>query len=171
MGRYLALAFDNISREPGAFLAASLYRIGRLFVLRGSDDTQTAHQFGGSRAIYGAGLVLSVGYLLLFLFGAAIAVRRHSQLRVLLVPVAYVPLTICFVLTNMRYTITVQPLMFAFVAMALVAAFRLEADGGGQPTAVNAAAGSRGRARRGRRHDRAGSGRRGRWDDRSGRLR
>jgi hypothetical protein len=120
MGRYLALAFDNISREPGAFLAASLYRIGRLFVLRGSDDTQTAHQFGGSRAIYTAGLALSVAYLLIFVAGTAIAVRRRSELRVLLLPIAYVPLTICFVLTNMRYTITVQPLMFAFVALALI---------------------------------------------------
>ena len=78
MGRYLALAFDNISREPGAFLAASLYRIGRLFVLRGIDDTQTAQQFGGSRVIYGAGLVLSVGYLLLFVAGAVIA-RAPAQ--------------------------------------------------------------------------------------------
>ena len=120
MGRYLALAFDNISREPGAFLAASLYRIGRLFVLRGSDDAQTAHQFAGSRAIYAAGLALSIGYLLLFFAGAALAVRRRSQLCALLVPIAYVPLTICFVLTNMRYTITVQPLMFEFVALALV---------------------------------------------------
>jgi len=36
-----------------------------------------------------------------------------------------VPLTICFVLTNMRYTITVQPLMFVFVAIAVAAALKL----------------------------------------------
>jgi len=29
------------------------------------------------------------------------------------------PLTICFVLTNMRYTITVQPLMVAFAGLAI----------------------------------------------------
>jgi hypothetical protein len=35
-------------------------------------------------------------------------------------------LTICFVLTNMRYTVTVQPLMFVFVAVAIAAALKLE---------------------------------------------
>ena len=29
MGRYLALAFDNIGRDPGAFLAAAAYRLVR----------------------------------------------------------------------------------------------------------------------------------------------
>ncbi len=36
------------------------------------------------------------------------------------------PLTICFVLTNMRYTITVQPLMFVFVALTVAAAVKLD---------------------------------------------
>jgi len=40
-----------------------------------------------------------------------------------------VPLTICFVLTNMRYTVTVQPLMFIFVSVALLAALRLDVQG------------------------------------------
>ena len=65
-------------------------------------------------------VTLSIGYLLIFLLGTVLAVRRRSPLCVLLVPIAYVPLTICFVLTDMRYTITVQPLMFAFVALALL---------------------------------------------------
>ena len=132
MNRYLALASDNISREPMAFARASLYRIGRLFVLRGASDTRTAHQFAGSGLIYSAGLTLSIAYLLVFLAGVAVAFARRSRIRVLLLPIAYVPITICFVLTNMRYTITVQPLMFAFVALALVAAFRLEADNRGR---------------------------------------
>ena len=51
-------------------------------------------------------------YLLVFLAGAWIAWRRRSALLWLLVPIVYVPLTICFVLTNMRYTVTMQPLMF-----------------------------------------------------------
>ena len=34
-------------------------------------------------------------------------------------------MTICFVLTNMRYTITVQPLMFVFVAITVAAVLRL----------------------------------------------
>ena len=126
MGRYLALAYDNISREPLAFARASLYRMGRLFVLRGASDTWTAHQFAGSGLVYGAGLALSIAYLLLFLAGVIVAVARRSPLRVLLLPIVYVPVTICFVLTNMRYTITVQPLMFAFVGFALVAAFRAD---------------------------------------------
>ena len=65
------------------------------------------------------GLLLSALYLVPFLAGVLGAVRRRSPLLVFLVPIVYVPLTICFVLTNMRYTITVQPLMFAFAALAI----------------------------------------------------
>jgi hypothetical protein len=49
-----------------------------------------------------------------------------------LVPIVYVPLTICFVLTNMRYSVTVQPLMFVFVAVAGMAVLRLGRDSGGE---------------------------------------
>jgi hypothetical protein len=66
--------------------------------------------------------ILSGSYLGLFLAGVWIAWRQRSPLLVLLIPIAYVPLTIGMVLTNMRYTITVQPLMFAFIAFALRAA-------------------------------------------------
>ena len=55
-----------------------------------------------------------------------IAYRRHRKLLLFLVPIVYVPLSICFVLTNMRYTVTVQPLMFAFVAVAILAALGLD---------------------------------------------
>jgi len=72
--------------------------------------------------------VLSLGYFLLFLAGVVVAWRRRSALLPLLVPIAYVPATICFVLTNQRYTVTVQPLMFAFVALALVTFFRWDAE-------------------------------------------
>jgi hypothetical protein len=44
----------------------------------------------------------------------------------LLIPIAYVPLTICFVLTNMRYTVTMQPLMFVFVALAILTGLGLD---------------------------------------------
>jgi hypothetical protein len=37
-----------------------------------------------------------------------------------------VPLSICFVLTNMRYTVTIQPLMFAFIAVALAAIIKVD---------------------------------------------
>ena len=37
-------------------------------------------------------------------------------------PIAYVPVTICFMLINARYSMTMQPFVFAFVAVALVTA-------------------------------------------------
>jgi len=72
-----------------------------------------------------AGLMLSAVYLLLFASGVIVAWRRRRVLLVFLVPIVYVPLTIAFVLTNMRYTVTVQPLMFVFVSVALLAAARI----------------------------------------------
>jgi hypothetical protein len=50
-----------------------------------------------------------------------LAWRRRSPLLPLAVPIFYVPLTIAVVLTNQRYTVTMQPLMFAFVAFGAVA--------------------------------------------------
>jgi hypothetical protein len=132
MQRYLALAQDNIRRDPAAFIRASLYRAVRLFVVYGTSDVATSQQFRGSRLVYNVGTLLSIGYLGAFLAGVFAAYRRRSALVLLVIPIVYVPLTICFVLTNMRYTVTVQPLMFAFVALAVVAMLRLDApDGAG----------------------------------------
>jgi hypothetical protein len=132
MRRYTALAFDNISRDPAAFAQASLYRMVRLFIVRsGTGDRLTTFQYRGSLAIFNAALLLSSAYFATFVIGVAIAWRRRSPFLYALIPVAYVPLTICFVLTNMRYTITVQPLMFVFVAMAVAAALRLDDDEAG----------------------------------------
>ena len=119
MRRYMALAFDNISRDPWVFAAASAYRMARLFVVRGTDDALTTQQFERSGVVYVAGLLVSIVYLIAFLAGVAVVWRARSPALVFLVPIVYVPLTICFVLTNMRYTITVQPLMFIFVAAAI----------------------------------------------------
>lgn len=130
MSRYTALAFDNIFRDPRAFAAASLYRMVRLFIIRGTGDVSATQQFSNSRLIYLAGTVVSTGYLLVCLTGVVLAWRQRSALLWLLVPIAYVPLTICFVLTNMRYTITVQPLMFVFVAVVLVGVERRGATAG-----------------------------------------
>ncbi len=126
MRRYMALAMDNIGRDPLAFAAASAYRMLRLFIIRGSDDVHAAQQFDGARLAYAAGTVLSAAYFFIFAAGAVIALGRRTALVLLLVPIVYVPLTICFVLTNMRYTITMQPLMFVFVAVAVSAALRLD---------------------------------------------
>ena len=126
MRRYTALAFDNIARDPLAFAQASAYRLVRLFIVRsGSGDRLTTFQFAGSRMIFNVGLLLSTTYFALFLAGVFIAWRARSPFLYALIPIAYVPLTICFVLTNMRYTITVQPLMFVFVAMTVAAVLRL----------------------------------------------
>jgi hypothetical protein len=130
MQRFMALAMDNISRDPAAFIQASLYRMVRLFVVRGTDDLATAQQFRWSGVVYGVGTALSVAYLAVFLAGVFVAYRRRSALLLLLVPIVYVPATICFVLTNMRYSVTVQPLMFVFVAVAMVAALKAQPAGG-----------------------------------------
>jgi hypothetical protein len=133
MRRYTALAFDNIARDPLAFAVASAYRFVRLFIVRaGTGDQQTTFQYRGSEAIFNIGLLLSLTYFALFIAGVAIAWRRRSPFLYALIPVVYVPVTICFVLTNMRYTITVQPLMFVFVAITVAALFRLGGPAAGE---------------------------------------
>lgn len=122
MRRYTALAFDNITRGPLGFAAACLYRVGRLFVVEGTDDVHTAHQFEASPRVYRTATLASLSFAILGAAGIVIALRRQERPWLLLLPIMYVPATICFVLTNMRYTVTVQPLLFAFVAVALTAA-------------------------------------------------
>jgi hypothetical protein len=126
MARYTALALDNIRRDPAAFAMASAYRMVRLFIIRGTDDRLTTFQFPLSRLIFNAALVVSLAYFAIFVAGVVIAWRRRSPFLYALIPIVYVPLTICFVLTNMRYTITVQPLMFVFVAIAAAAALKID---------------------------------------------
>jgi len=130
MRRYTALAWDNIRRAPAAFAAASLYRAVRLFVIEGTSDRSTNWQFAGSRVVYPLATAASVAYALAGAAGLAVAVRRRRRVWLLLLPVVYVPATICFVLTNMRYTITVQPFVLAFVAVALTARARAGAPSG-----------------------------------------
>jgi len=125
MQRYTALAFDNIRRDPGGFIAASAYRLVRLFIVRGTGDRMTTHQFPLGRLVFDLAMLASIAYFAAFLAGVAIAWRRRSLFLYALIPIVYVPLTICFVLTNMRYTITVQPLMFVFVAMTVAALLKL----------------------------------------------
>ena len=119
MRRFSALALDNIRRAPVSFLAASLYRGYRVFVVVGSSDKWTNQQFTGSRAIYAAATVVSLAFLGLFLAGVVIAWRAGFAFGLPLLLILYVPATIAPLLTNMRYSVTVQPLMFVFVAVAL----------------------------------------------------
>ena len=123
MRRDSALAFDNIRRTPFAFLSASLYRAYRVFVVVGSSDKWTAQQFTGAAAIYAAATAASLAFLGLFVAGAVILWRRGADIVLPLLLILYIPATIAPLLTNMRYSVTVQPLMFVFVAAALGTAF------------------------------------------------
>ena len=123
MRRYTALALDNIRRDPRAYLAGVAYRAFRLFVIQGSDDRGTVQQFADSALVYRAATAVSLGYFVLLLAGVWTAWRRGFAIALPVALIAYVPLTIAYVLTNMRYSITVQPLVFMFVATAGVTAW------------------------------------------------
>jgi hypothetical protein len=119
MRRYTALAFDNIERTPLQFAAASAYRTLRLFVIHGDGDWRTSQQFEHSGRVYAAATVASALFAALLVCGAAIAWRRGDAIALPLLLILYVPLTIAPMLTNMRYTVTVQPLAFMFVAVTV----------------------------------------------------
>jgi Dolichyl-phosphate-mannose-protein mannosyltransferase len=121
MGRYAALAFDNIRRDPTGFVLASAYRAVRMFVIEGTSDRLTAQQFSQGRRAYAAGEAFSIVFLALFGAGVIVAWRRGNRVGLPLLLIAYIPATLAPVLTNMRYTVTVQPLMFMFIAVALTA--------------------------------------------------
>lgn len=123
MRRYSAIALDNIRRDPAAYGWSVLYRSFRLFVIMGSDDQGTAHQFDNSRLVYGVGTVLSGAFFVLFLAGAWIGWRRGYAVGLPLIMIATLPASIAFVLINMRYTTTVQPLILTFAAVALLEAW------------------------------------------------
>jgi membrane protein implicated in regulation of membrane protease activity len=59
-------------------------------------------------------------YLALAFAGLILAITRGMHVFVILMPIVYVPLTICFLLINARYSTTAQPFVFVFVAVALV---------------------------------------------------
>jgi Dolichyl-phosphate-mannose-protein mannosyltransferase len=123
MSRYSALALDNIRLAPGGFLAAAAYRAVRVFVIAGTTDRNTAQQFAGSRFVYAAATAFSAAYLILFIVGIVCAWKRDDHYMVPLLLILYVPATIAPVLTNMRYSVTVQPLVFMFIARALATFF------------------------------------------------
>jgi Dolichyl-phosphate-mannose-protein mannosyltransferase len=118
MRRYTALALDNIRRDPGAFAAAAAYRAVRLFVVQGGSDSGTAVQFEHSALVYRLATIVSASYFLIGVIGAILAVRRY-RVWLLMTPLVYVPATICFVLINMRYSVTAQPFLIAFAAVAV----------------------------------------------------
>jgi hypothetical protein len=119
MARYTALALDNIKRTPGQFAMASGYRMLRLFVIHGDNDPQTSQQFARAGGVYAAATAASALFAVLLVCGAVIAWRRGDPVVLPLLLILYVPLTIAPMLTNMRYTVTVQPLAFMFVAVTI----------------------------------------------------
>jgi hypothetical protein len=121
MRRYGALAMDNIQHDPTGFALASAYRAIRLFVIEGSSDRLTTQQFTRSRLAYAAAEAVTIGFLAAFVLGVIVAWRRGYHFGLPLLLIAYIPATLAPVLTNMRYTVTVQPLMFIFVAIAITA--------------------------------------------------
>ncbi|MGH9140632.1 MAG: hypothetical protein ACRD2I_05765, partial [Vicinamibacterales bacterium] len=124
MRRYIALAMDNIRRDPAAFLRASAYRAVRLFVIGSTSDRSTSQQFSRSGYAYAAGGVVTIVFLGLFGLGVVLAWRRGYAFGLPLLLIASIPATLAPVLTNMRYTVTVQPLMFMFVALAIIGMLR-----------------------------------------------
>jgi Dolichyl-phosphate-mannose-protein mannosyltransferase len=125
MRRYLTLALDNLRRDPGGFATASAYRALRLFMIQGTSDRFTAQQFDHSRRVYAAATAISIVYLTFFVIGVLVVWWRGVKgFGLPLLMIAYLPFTLAPVLTNMRYSITVQPLMFMFTAVALVAMLR-----------------------------------------------
>ena len=125
MRRYIALAMDNIRRDPAAFVRASAYRALRLFVIEGTSDRSTNQQFSRSGYAYAAGGVVTMVFLGLFGLGVVMAWRRGYAFGLPLLLIASIPATLAPVLTNMRYTVTVQPLMFMFVALAITGMLRV----------------------------------------------
>ena len=77
MRRYTALAWDNIRDTPFAYLTSAVYRVWRLFVVQGTDDSSTAYQFSNSGLIYKAATLVCVTFLVLLVCGVAVAIRQH----------------------------------------------------------------------------------------------
>jgi hypothetical protein len=128
MSRYFTLSWDNIRRDPSGFAAACAYRALRLFVIADSGDVHTTQQFERSTIVYAVATVATIAYLLLFGAGAVIAWHNRRPIALPLLLILYIPATLAPVLTNMRYTITVQPLIFMFVASAVMAFFPARAS-------------------------------------------
>jgi len=101
---------------------ASAARAVRVFIIAGSEDVRTAYQFTGAGRVYAIGRAASLFFFALLIAGVWLARARGFGLFLLLMPIVYVPLTICFMLINARYSMTMQPFMFAFVAVSIVTA-------------------------------------------------
>jgi len=82
------------------------YRSVRVFFIEGSSDPQTTQQFSGSGRVYRLAHVASVGVFVLFLIGVGRPGGAAATSTLPLVAIVYIPATLSFVLTNMRYSVT-----------------------------------------------------------------
>ncbi|MBN2288901.1 MAG: glycosyltransferase family 39 protein [Candidatus Glassbacteria bacterium] len=119
--RKVALALDNIRRQPLEYLKSRLVQAYRLFVVRGSRDPFTAHQFPASGLIYAVAFLCTLAVFLSMLAGVAVALKRKYSVMILLAPVIYVLLTLGFLQANARFSMAVQPFELVFFAVALQA--------------------------------------------------
>lgn len=119
--RYIALSVDKIRQEPGKHLLACLYRTFRVFIIRGSTDFKTSYQFAGSDLIWSISSLISILYLLCMIFGLAVSMLRGYNFILFLSPIIYISLTTCVVVSNMRYSVPVQPFIFVFVSIFILA--------------------------------------------------
>jgi hypothetical protein len=85
-------------------------------------------QFTGSRIIYPMATVLSIALFAAMIAGIAITLRRAPHAWPLVLPIVYVAVTLAPVLTNMRYSTTVQPFVFVFTAATVLALSRIRPD-------------------------------------------
>jgi hypothetical protein len=121
--RFMQLSAANIRAEPIGYAVATAMRVARLFVVVGSESRDRTAQFSRSQFVYLAATALSAVYFGLLIAGIAIALRRRYDVSLMVLAIVYVPATLCAMLVEMRYTVTIQPFVFAFVAVALLAAY------------------------------------------------
>lgn len=119
--RYIALSVDNVRQEPGKYLLACLYRTFRVFIIRGSTDFKTSYQFADSGLIWSISSLISISYLLCMILGLVISLSRGYHIVLFLSPIIYISLTTCVSVINMRYSVPVQPFIFVFVSIFILA--------------------------------------------------
>jgi hypothetical protein len=117
--RYQTLAWFNIKHTPVAFATACARRFVELFIVSGPGDAAGGPpQASGSSRPYRIARLVTLVLFGFTVAGLWIAWRQHTMLAMFWVPIAYIPLTLCYMTTNMRYTVAVQPFQFVFIAIA-----------------------------------------------------
>jgi len=119
--RIISLGLDNIKRQPLEYLQSRLLQVYRLFVIKGSQDAFTAHQFPASRLIYGAAFYITLTIFLFMVVGVVITMRKKYSFLMVLTPIVYIVLTLGFLQANTRFSMAVQPFILVFVAISLEA--------------------------------------------------